>query len=124
MAVHGQQDIPSPATVTAGRPTQGDVLLASKRDTSVAAVAGLDVDLGLVIEHGEQKDTANGGDVKGCVSAHSKCKAPTIQEMAGARVGRLTSVGHSRPAAATSSRSIGGRDRDALRYAIFAYAEG
>jgi hypothetical protein len=64
MAIHGQQDVAPLAAVASGWASKGNVFLTPKGDTSVTTIASLDVDLGLVVEHVEKKDTAKGGDVK------------------------------------------------------------
>jgi hypothetical protein len=50
--VGDEDNVASPATVTAVRPALRDELLAAKRQTSVAAAAGLDVKLGAVGKRG------------------------------------------------------------------------
>src|SRR6185312_7238048 len=49
--VHGlDHDVAAASTVATGRPAEFDELLAPERDACVTAVAGSDVDLGLVVE--------------------------------------------------------------------------
>lgn len=62
MLARSKDDVPAPPSVPAAWTTARNELLAAKREAAVPAVAGFDLDLNFVDEHGNERESKTGGN--------------------------------------------------------------